>query len=423
MYQTGTATSVRPQWFDWDDMTKHKWTFRARFRRHAFGWRSQPAIKRIKEAVSEIKKAARKDPVLGAEGAVLFLEKVSPAIEQVDSSSGAIGVAVNNAIHALVTVIAKAPADDKQRDNWLERLWQAVEADAIPYIEMLPDHWGELCATPERASHWADEFIETVRMALSPDPELRGYFNGTAACLSALLKAGRNTEIMALLELAPHKSWHYRKWGVRALLAMDKKAGALRFAEDSRGLNEPNHMISKACEEILLSSGMAEEAYVRYAIEANLKTTYLAKFRAIVKKYPDKKPVDILKDLVISTPGDEGKWFAAAKSARLYDEAIELANRTPCDPKTLTRAARDMAETEPRFAVEAGVAALRWLAEGYGYEIIGLDVREAYDYTMKAAENAGCKAETFERIRELVAGENFGERFVSRILGRELGLK
>ena len=50
--------------------TKHTWTFRARFRRHAFGWRSQPAIKRIKEAVSEIKKAARKDPVLGGEGAV-----------------------------------------------------------------------------------------------------------------------------------------------------------------------------------------------------------------------------------------------------------------------------------------------------------------------------------------------------------------
>ena len=44
---------------------RHKWVFRARFRRHAFGWRSQPAIKRIKEGVSEIKKVARKDKVLG----------------------------------------------------------------------------------------------------------------------------------------------------------------------------------------------------------------------------------------------------------------------------------------------------------------------------------------------------------------------
>ena len=403
--------------------TKHAWTFSTRFRRHAFGWRSQSAIQRIKEAVSEIKKAAIKNPVLGGEGAVLFLEKVSPAIEQVDSSSGAIGTAVNNAIDALVPIIANAPADDKQRDKWLERLWRAVEADGIPYIEPLPDGWGALCVTPARASRWADEFIDVVRMALSPDPELRGYFKGTAACLSALLKAGRNAEVMDLLERAPHRFWHERKWGVKALLAMGKKAEALRFAEDSRGLNEPDLMISGACEEILLAGGLAEEAYSRYAIEANQNITYLATFRAIVKKYPHKKPADILKDLVASTPGNEGKWFAAAKSAGLYDEAIELANCTPCDPKTLTRAARDMAETEPRFAVEAGVAALRWLVEGYGYEVTGLDVRAAYDCTMKAAENLGCRPETFQRIRELVAGENFGERFVTRILGHELGLK
>ena len=403
--------------------TRHTWTFRARFRRHAFGWRSQPAIKRIKEAVSEIKKAARKDPVLGAEGAVLFLEKVSPAIEQVDSSSGAIGTAVNNAIDALVPTIAKAPADGKLHDKWLERLWRAVEDDDIPYIEMLPDHWGELCVTPERASRWADEFIDAVRMTWGPNPELSGYYKGTAACLSALLKAGRNTEIMALLELAPHKFWHDRKWGVKALTSMGKKAEALRFAEDSRGLNEPDLIINEACEEILLASGMAEEAYSRYAFEANQKMTYLATFRAVAKKYPYKEPADILRDLVASTPGNEGKWFAAAKSAGLYDEAIELANQSPCDPKTLTRAGRDMEATNPRFAVEAGVAALRWLVEGYGYDITGMDVWAAYDHTMQAAESAGCKPETFERIRELVAGENFGERFVTRIIGQELGLK
>ena len=87
-------------------------------------------------------------------------------------------------------------------------------------------------------------------------------------------------------------------------------------------------------------------------------STYLATFRAVASKYPDRAPSDILRDLVASTPGEEGKWFAAAKSAGLYEEAIELANRTPCDPKTLTRAARDLTETEPRFALEAGLAAL-----------------------------------------------------------------
>ena len=60
---------------------KHKWVFRRRFRRHAFGWRSQPAVKRVKEAVSEIKKVARTDRLVSADGAVLFIEKVSPALE------------------------------------------------------------------------------------------------------------------------------------------------------------------------------------------------------------------------------------------------------------------------------------------------------------------------------------------------------
>ena len=31
----------------------YKWIFRARFRKHSFGWKSQPAIKRIKEALQE----------------------------------------------------------------------------------------------------------------------------------------------------------------------------------------------------------------------------------------------------------------------------------------------------------------------------------------------------------------------------------
>jgi hypothetical protein len=373
--------------------------------------------------VSEIKKVARKHAVLAAEGAVLFLEKLSPALEHVDSSSGAIGTAVNNAIESLVPIIAGAPADDALRDTWIERLWRAVEEDEIPYVELLPDYWGELCVTPERASRWADEFIGGVRLAWSPDPGLRGYFKGTAACLSVLLKAGRHEQILELLKLAPYKFWHDRQWGVKALVAMGNKAEALRYAEDSRELNDSSIAIARACEEILLSSGMAEEAYHRYSIQANQKTTHLAMFRTMAQKYPHKDVRDILRDLVASTPGDEGKWFAAAKSAGLYSEAIDLANRTPCDPKTLTRAARDMAAAEPRFAVEAGMAALRWLVEGYGYEITGRDVWAAYQHTMKAAENAGCKPETLERIRKLVADEVFGERFVNKVLGRELGLR
>ena len=401
----------------------HKWTFRARFRRRAFGWKSRPAITRIKEAVSEIKKVARKDPLLGAEGAVLFLEKVSPAIEQVDSSSGAIGTAVNNAIAALVEIIGAAPADEDTRAKWLERLWDAYQDDDIPYLESLGDDWGALCASPEVASRWADELIGTCKMAWSPDPELRGFFKGTTSCLSALLAAGRHEELLELLDMAPYPMWHDRQYGVKALAAMGRKVEAIRYAEEGRGLNDSPVAIARACEEVLLSSGLADEAYGRYGLVANQAGTYLAWFRAVAKKYPHKAKAEVLADLVAHTPGEEGKWFAAAKSAKLFDEAIELANRTPCSPQTLTRAARDFEEKNPAFALEAGLAALRWLVEGYGYEITGADVYAAYSHTMKAAERAGVADETHARIHALVSRETFGERFVTRILGRYLELR
>jgi len=400
--------------------TAHKWQFKARFRRHAFGWRSQPAITRVKEAVSEINKVARIDKVLAAEGAVSFLEKVSPALEHVDSSSGAIGTAVNKAISALVDIIASAPADEKTRQKWLERLFEAHAADGIPYIESLADSWGELCASPEVASRWADELIGITRMALSSDKNLRGHFHGTSACLSSLYAAGRYDDLLDALK--DETFWHYKRWAAKALAAQGKKAEAIRLAESSRSPWASDYDIDRLCEEMLLSSGLVDEAYERYGLRANRAGTYTAWFRAVSKKYPHKKPAEVLEDLANETPGEEGKWFAAAKDAKLFDEAIALANRTPCSPQTLTRAARDFAEKNPGFAVEAGMAALRWLVEGYGYEITGLDVLTAYSFTMKAAENAGVTPQTQERIRALVAAVRYEEMFVAKILARKVGL-
>ncbi|MFI3195959.1 MAG: hypothetical protein QX195_09070 [Methylococcaceae bacterium] len=130
-------------------MTGYKWQFAPRFRQSAFGWKSDKPIQRIKEALTEIKQVAKKEPVLAAGGVVLFLEKIAPAIEQVDSSSGAIGSRVNRAIEILVPIIAKAQVEQPVRDHWLERLWDAIEDDQIPYIEYLGDFWGELCVTPD----------------------------------------------------------------------------------------------------------------------------------------------------------------------------------------------------------------------------------------------------------------------------------
>jgi tetratricopeptide (TPR) repeat protein len=398
------------------------WEFTRRFRRGAFGWKSPPAIQRVKQAVSEIKKVARRDPVFGAEGAVLFLERVSPALEQVDGSSGAIGNAVNHAVEALAAIIAEAPASAKVREAWLERLWDAHANDEIPYIERLGDFWGDLCVSPATASAWADRLVPIVEMAWSPDPDRRRFFHGTPACFSALLRAGRHEEILALLEKDPFPWWVYRQWGVRALAALGRPDEAIAYAEASRGRNDNPVAIAAACEEILLASGRAEEAYRHYALDATRGTSYLATYRALARKYPQKRPEELLGDLVATTPGDEGKWFATAKEVGLLDEAIRLANQAPCDPKTLTRAARDFADVRPEFAVEAGLAALRWLVEGHGYEITSADVWAAYTETMKAAEKAGRADVARARIRTLVASETCGERFVSRTLGGALGL-
>jgi hypothetical protein len=396
----------------------HPWGFRARFRANAFGWKSQPAITRVREAVAEIKKTAKTNALVAADGAVLFLERVSPALAHVDSSSGAIGSAVNRAIEELVAIIAAAPADVKTREGWLERLYEARAADEIPYIELLADFWGDLCVTKEIASRWADREIGITRHALSPDPKMRGHYHGTIACLAALHRAERYAEIVELLE--PEKFWSYKRWSVKALAAMGKKSEAIRLAEASRGPWTSSVDVARLSEEILLSSGLVDEAFERYAAEANGAGTYLATFRAVAKKYPAKAPAEVLDRLVTSTPGEDGKWFAAAKDAGLLDEAIALAKKTPTDPRTLARAARDHVATAPAFAIEAGLVALDWIAQGYGYELTSADVWAAYAPAKEAADRLGTGADFRARVRSIIGAYTRGEALVGHVLRGQL---
>lgn len=87
---------------------------------------------------------------------------------------------------------------------------------------------------------------------------------------------------------------------------------------------------------------------------------------------------EIFSGLVASSPGNEGKWFAAAKYFKMK---------------------------EPLFAVEAGITALHLLVASYDYEISGLDVHNAYSFTMAAAEKGECRRDVLERIQSMVAGD------------------
>jgi hypothetical protein len=405
--------------------TTYKWQFAPRFRRNAFGWKSDTPIQRIKEALAEIKALAKKEPVLAADGAVLFLEKLAPAIEQVDSSSGGIGSAVNRAIETLVPIIAKAEVSRSVREKWLDRLWDALQEDDMPYLEYLGEFWGKLCTTPEIASKWADHLAPTVTTMWDhcASGGEYGYFKGTTACLSALYAAGRHDELLALIAKSEYryKSWHYRVWGAKALAAAGKRAEAIRYAEDSKGLNAPLAAIAAFCEDVLLASGFADEAYARYAVEATYATTNLATFKAIVKKYPHLPRETILRDLIASQPGEEGKWFAAAKDAGFFELAIELANRSPSDPRTLIRAARDFAVERPEFALAAGMTALRGIANGFGYDIAGIDVLDAYAAVMAAAAATGLdEAVVKSDVRALITASRGGGEFVRQVLERQL---
>jgi tetratricopeptide (TPR) repeat protein len=396
---------------------KHKWTFPARFRTGAYSWKaSRLACQRLREAVSEIKKVAKKDSILGAEGAVRLMEKLWPALERVDSSSGVLGSAVYKTLDALIPIIVKAPADENTRNKWLDRLWQAMEDDGVDYLSPVGDQWGEICGSAEVAGRWADDLVPMLRSCWS-DPNPGSYFHGATACLSCLLVSGRHQELLELLELDRHPMWHYRRYGVEALLALGKKAKAIQYTEASRGLNQPDPAIDQACEEILISSGLYAEAYQRYGLSAAVGNSYIARFRAVTKRYPMKDPSQILADLIATTPGEEGKWFATAKDLKLYDLALELANRTPCDPKTLTRAARDYVDTEPAFALGSAMAALRWLSEGWGYEVTSADVVEANDRAMDAAARLNKVDEVTDQIRQLInSNESASVLFVRQSL-------
>jgi hypothetical protein len=258
----------------------------------------------------------------------------------------------------------------------------------VDYLSLVGTRWGELCGSREVASCWADRFVGLLRTAWS-DPRPGGnYVRGTSVCLSSLLAAGRHQELLEVLALQRFPFWDDRKFGMQALLSEGRMDEALAYAEASRGLNQPDAAIDGACEKILLDLGRVEEAYEKYALTANGSSTGLATFRAIVRKYPGHDRGKVLLDLATSS-GEPGRWFAAAKDAGFLDLAVEFAKAGRTDPRTLSRASRDFLEKDARFCLEVGRLAIQRILEGYGYELTGMDVIDAYSHFMAAAQTLG----------------------------------
>jgi len=397
----------------------HAWAFRTRFRRAAFGWNgSKLAIERIHEALAEIRAALKRDPTDAAEGAVLFLEKLSPALCQVDSSTGALGNATYAAVQELAPIISTAPVDTATRKKWLDRLFEAIQYDDPPYIEHLGDQWGDLCATPELASAWADQLLPALRNVLRERKRgIYAYFSGTTLCYSALFSAGRHDELLELLALDPKPIWPYLVWGARVLAARGQVDDAIAYVRERAGSTTSQETIACFAEEALLKAGRRAEAFDQYALLANHANSNLSTFRALAKKYPELAPDKLVDHLIGSTPGEPGKWFATAKTLKQFDRATQLAWASPCDPKTLTRAARDHLVKQPAFAMQCALAALHWMSMGHGYELTGFDAHEAHRLAIEAAGNAQRSAHAQATIEQVLAPDRPMSAWLRRALG------
>lgn len=360
----------------------------------------------VKLALSELKQAARKEPALAFVGCLSLMERLGPAGTEFDD-------VLANMLSWLPQVMKRAKPNAELLLEWQNRLYAAFTNNP-ERLAAVGLNWGKFCSTKPSASSWADRIRKDLTAGWIPTHLVRPY-------LASLLVAERYTEILSTLDELPHQRWEDRLLGVAGLAASGETEQALEYAKRFADLTDRTQLAA-CCEQLLIAAGRKEEAYTRYALVASEAPTYVAWFRAIRKKYPERPSTEILQALIAHTPGNDGKWFAAAKDAKLYTEAIALVQRSPADVRTLLRAARSYAESEPNFAMEAGLAALHWMLDAPHFEISNTEVWSAYNATRVASTAAGCRDEAYQRMREMFSTERARDRHVTRVLSRELGL-
>ncbi|WP_323033177.1 hypothetical protein [Paracoccus sp. (in: a-proteobacteria)] len=383
----------------------HKWAFKPGMRAGAYSWKSSTkAVERLKSAIAEIRAVARTDPTTAAEGVIALAQRIWPAFEHIDTSSGALGNAVRRTLEELLPVLIEAQADEKIRAKWLEQLREAILDDGVDYLAPIADRFGQIAAFPALMNLHADRDLDMIQAAWSDHARFSHVTTATLT-LSCLLEVGRYDELLALLELKTSRLWFDQKFGADALLRQGREDEALAYAEsllkdDRRQWGYQD--IAQFCENILVRQGREEEAYRRFGLPTAAGNTYLAMWRDLVKRYPDIDARGILEDL-IETQGSRGKWFAAAKTAKYLDIALECAAHTDAAPATLIRSARDFAINEPAFAAQVGLHAIAHLLAGRGYEPSPLDIDEAVTHVMAASARIGQGGAVLRELQRLSA--------------------
>jgi hypothetical protein len=368
-----------------------KWQFKTKFRANAYGWRaSSLAVGRLKEAAAEIKSVAKSDPVGAGDGVVSLMERIWPAFQGIDTSSGALGAAVFRTVNELIPILTVESADHATRSKWLERLFEAVQNDGVEYLAPLEDRWGEIAQYSDLIDEYADRMIGMVRRAWAEHQTFQ-HVIGTSICLSCLLEGGRYDELQELLATRRMKFWSWHRFGAEALVRQGLWEAAIAFAEAARSVTNPGFSdtsIDQFCEKLLVEHGRSDEAYRRYGLRAAGGATNLSVYRSLVRTYAERDHRRMLLDL-IETRGDKGKWFAAAKDSGFFDIAVECAATHGADPSTLVRAARDFCGKEPKFTATVALLALSSLVAGGGYDPSVSEVDDAVKHLLSASRQIG----------------------------------
>ena len=382
--------------------TQTTWAFRRRFRKNAFGWRNTTALKALREAQKEIRAVLRKDPAEAARGATLLIERISPACMQVDDSSGALGSQIRSAERLLVDCITRAELPDAEHEALLERLLQAWLDDDMPWIETLADYWGELCGSPERARAWAQRFEDLIDPVPQGDWHTRWMKSDRyrLPLLPTLLAAGEYDEVLRLV--GDDTRWDKQRLAVAALRAQGKRAEALRRIR-AIPAEQRWQEAEQIAEALLLESGLRDQAWQDHGVAAAEDNSRVRWLKQLRERYPERSAEEVLDRLVETTPGQEGRWFAAARQAGMLTEAIALARSSPAEPATLQTALLKHAESDPTFAWDAGMLAIEGLIAGNAFDPEKIDVKGIRETLLGLAARHGWEAELRVVVEALFA--------------------
>jgi len=347
---------------------------------------------------------------------VLWIAGIPRVLAEVEDPEGALARQLTRVLDEVTSWLGDSGAAGQIRAAWADRLWSALLADERGFLDAVADAWGELVG-PELAQDWAQRLYPDLRAAWSEGRDVQP----SRACLSVLLAAGRYRDILELLRLRAIGIWPERRYGVLALAALGEVDEAIAYARESNLLAHPYEpAIAAVCERVLLAAGRREQAYMDYAHLANSRQNYLQTFRSLAAKYTEREPSSILSDLIAASPGQEGRWFATARSLRFYNLAAEIAQRAPCDPRTLNRAAAERLSHDPSFAYDVAVASLRWIAGGHGHLIDGADVFDAYDIALEAARRLERVPLLREQISMICGGLGASAEWIRQLLAPQL---